>query len=46
MGYEIDIPELFEGLSGIYRIGNDIDGRVYIGRSKNLRNRAKELPSD
>lgn len=42
MRFEIDIPELFEGLSGIYRIENDIDDRVYIGRSKNLKNRAKK----
>ena len=42
MRFEIDIPELFEGLSGIYRIENDIDDRIYIGRSKNLKNRAKE----
>lgn len=41
MIFEIDIPELLGNLSGIYKIENDIDDRVYIGRAKNLRKRAE-----
>lgn len=40
MKFEIEIPEIFCELSGIYKIENDVDDRVYIGRAKNLRKRA------
>ena len=42
MKFEIEIPGLLENLSGIYKIENNIDNRVYIGRAKNLRNRAEQ----
>lgn len=42
MKFEIDIPELLSNLSGVYRIENDVDSRIYIGRSKHLMGRAIE----
>lgn len=42
MRFEIEIPELLESLSGIYKIENNVDRRVYIGRAKNLRKRAEQ----
>lgn len=42
MIFEIDIPELFENLSGVYKIENNIDKRVYIGRAHNLKKRAEQ----
>lgn len=42
MKFEIEIPELLENLSGIYKIENSIDKRIYIGRAKNLRKRAEQ----
>lgn len=41
MRFEIEIPDLLESLSGIYKIENDINDMVYIGRAKNLRKRAE-----
>lgn len=40
MIFEIEIPELFSSLSGIYIIKNNINDKVYIGRAKNLLRRA------
>lgn len=42
MKFLIDIPELFITSAGIYKISNNKDKRVYIGRTKNLINRAEE----
>lgn len=42
MKFEIEIPELLENLSGIYKIENNVDKRIYIGRAKNLRKRAEQ----
>lgn len=42
MKFVIDIPELFVCASGIYKIKNNINSQVYIGRTKNFINRAKE----
>lgn len=42
MKFLIDIPELFITSAGIYKISNNKDKRVYIGRTKNLKNRAEE----
>ena len=42
MKFEIEIPELLENLSGVYKIENNVDRRVYIGRAKNLRKRAEQ----
>lgn len=42
MKFIIDIPELFVNTSGIYKIKNNINFQVYIGRTKNFINRAKE----
>lgn len=38
MKFEIDIPEGVKG--GIYRIENNIDGRLYIGRTRDFKKRA------
>lgn len=40
MKFEIEIPELFRNQSGIYKITNSVDSKVYIGRSRNLMKRA------
>ena len=42
MEFIINIPELFSGCSGIYKITNNLNSKVYIGRTKNLLHRAKE----
>lgn len=42
MIFVIEIPEMLENLSGIYKIENNIDNRLYIGRAKNLRKRAEQ----
>lgn len=42
MRFIIDIPELFSHASGIYKIKNNKDSQVYIGRTKDFINRAKK----
>lgn len=42
MKFIIDIPELFQNMSGIYKIENNINDQIYIGRAKNLKNRAED----
>lgn len=41
MKFIIDIPDLFMHCSGIYKISNNKNNKLYIGRTKNFINRAK-----